>query len=211
MNAYLWITLAASVICLAALLSHFVRLVRLGVPSDFSVPAGDSRKAVLYSFTGAMSPGKKESAYLHLPTYVAGIIYHLGTFLAFSCIPFIIRTGTLPHVLSVFFTGILLVSSACGIGVAVKRIVKKALRHLSNPDDYLSNLLVTVFQLTTAGVLANVAPLPWYYIILSALLLYIPMGKLKHLLYFFAARIHLAYFFGRRGIWPPVKGPEGSL
>ena len=84
MNAYQWITLAAAAYCLAALLFHFFRLIRLGVAQDFSIPAGDPEGAIIYSFTGAMSPNKKESSFLHMPTYLAGIIYHLGTFMAFA-------------------------------------------------------------------------------------------------------------------------------
>jgi hypothetical protein len=36
-------------------------------------------------------------------------------------------------------------------------------------------------------------------------MLYIPAGKLRHTVYFFAARYHLGYFFGWRGVWPPGK------
>jgi hypothetical protein len=205
MNAYYWITLTASVICIGGLLFHFARLVRLGVPVDFSVPAGSPRKAVVYSFTGAMSPKKKESAYLHLPTYSAGILYHLGTFIAFACIPAALWEGALPNAISRLLSGFLIVSAACGMGVFVKRILTKALRKLSNPDDYISNILVTLFQIATAGVLGIGHVQYYYYFILSILLLYIPLGKLKHLLYFFAARIQLGFFFGRRGTWPPLK------
>ena len=199
----------ASVLCLAGLLSHFIRLIRLGLPVNFSTPAGNPGKAVIYSFTGAMSPRKKESAYLHLPTYTAGIIYHIGTFLSLSFIPFIIWGIIQPRELSLCFAGVLLLSIACGLGIVAKRVLKKELRLLSSPDDYISNLLVTLFQFATAIVLIREHIHPFYYIALSLLLLYIPLGKLKHLLYFFAARVHLGYFYGHRGVWPPVNDRKG--
>jgi nitrate reductase gamma subunit len=94
-------------------------------------------------------------------------------------------------------------SGICGIGILVKRINKHELRSLSNPDDYISNILVTVFQLVSALTLIEPVYLPLYFIITSALLLYFPLGKLKHAVYFFAARYHLGVFYGWRNVWPP--------
>ena len=31
------------------------------------------------------------------------------------------------------------------------------------------------------------------------------VGKLKHVVYFFAARYHLGFFYGWRNVWPPHK------
>jgi len=98
-----------------------------------------------------------------------------------------------------------LISFSCGIGILIKRLLKKGLRDLSNPDDYLSNLLVTGFQLMTGIVLLWNQAYPAYFILSSLLLLYFPLSKLKHAIYFFAARYHLGFFFGWRGIWPPKK------
>ena len=50
------------------------------MPKDLSQETGSVKKGIIYSFTGAMSPTAKESAYLHLPTYVAGLLYHAGIF-----------------------------------------------------------------------------------------------------------------------------------
>ena len=93
---YQWLALAALGICVIALLLHFLRLVRLGKPVDFSRPAGTTGKAVRYAFTGAMNPTRKESAFLHLPTYTAGLLYHLGTFLSMFLF-FFILCGLMPE------------------------------------------------------------------------------------------------------------------
>jgi hypothetical protein len=42
-----------------------------------------------------------------------------------------------------------------------------------------------------------------YFIAISLLFLYFPLGKLKHAIYFFAARYQLGFFYGWRGVWPP--------
>ncbi|MCX6250885.1 MAG: hypothetical protein NTX61_09040 [Bacteroidetes bacterium] len=202
---YQWITLGSLGICLINSSIHLLRLVRLGKPTDFSSPAGKVSASVKYSFTGAMNPLKKESAYLHLPTYVAGIIYHLGTFLSIALF-FLIWAGVnLPDILIFPVAPFLLISFACGMGILIKRVVKKGLRDLSAPDDYLSNLLVTFFQLMTGIVLLLGQLIPVYFILSGLLLLYFPFGKLKHAIYFFAARYHLGFFYGWRGIWPQKR------
>jgi len=203
---YQWICLLAFIICFSSLLFHFIRLLRLGSPRDFAKPAGDIKSATLYSFTGAMSPLKKESAFLHIPTYAAGMIYHLGTFCSMLLLFFIWADVVFPKVLALGLSSFMLVSSGCGAGILAKRIVKKGMRELSNPDDYISNILVTAFQLITAlhlllpGMFSAA-----YFLAAASLLLYIPLGKLKHLLYFFSARMQLGFFFGSRGVWPPHR------
>ena len=97
-------------------------------------------------------------------------------------------------------------------------MIKKELRSLSNPDDFISNLLVTLFQIFTLLVistpllLSSYRPtvLKSYYLIFTLLMLYLPVGKLRHTVYFFAARYHLGYFFGKRGVWPPGQLKAGD-
>ena len=115
----------------------------------------------------------------------------------------------LPQALSWGLVAFLLVSALCGIGILLKRMIKKGLRELSNPDDYISNVLVTVFQLLMGLTLVSGKVFtPWLFIAAALLLFYIPLGKLKHLLYFFAARWQLGLFYGRRGVWPPIKNQK---
>jgi nitrate reductase gamma subunit len=200
---YQWLAIIALSICLLSCAYHFYRLISLGNPPEYARRAGHIGKAVRYSFTGAMSPKVKESAYLHMPTYIAGIIYHIGTFLAIILffLPFF---NIWLHGWMIWaVVAIMGISAICGIGILIKRLTKHELRTLSNPDDYISNILVTAFQLITMLVFIDAAFGPAYYIIVSMLLLYFPLGKLKHAVYFFAARYHLGYFYGWRGVWPP--------
>ncbi|MFC2096749.1 hypothetical protein ACFLSI_00300 [Bacteroidota bacterium] len=199
---YNWMTIAAFIICMIACLRHIIKLIRLGNPTDYSKQAGNIPKAIQYSFTKAMSPQKKESAFLHLPTYIAGIFYHLGTFLSIFIFFSVYISLKFNPVASIILTGFLILSGISGLGILIKRIVKKNILALSNPDDFISNILVTLFQFVSAYILlfdnGNIA----YSIISSLLLLYIPLGKLKHAFYFFAARYQLGFFYGWRNIWP---------
>jgi hypothetical protein len=181
---------------------HILRLVKYGKPTDYSKQAGNTAQAIRYSFTGAMSPKHKESAFLHLPTYSAGVIYHLGTFASIGIIIVKEASLTVPSLLLGFLVTAFFVSSGCGMGILIKRIVSAKMRNLSSPDDYISNLLVTLFHVLTAMVLVWPATEQTYYLALALLLLYFPIGKLKHAFYFFAARYHLGFFYGWRGTWP---------
>ena len=203
MTWYLWLVIVALSVCTVSCLYHFYRIVSLGNPPEYARKAGHIGKAVRYSFTGAMSPRNKESAYLHMPTYTAGIIYHLGTFLSIALFfAFLLRLfipGWISPVLAIL-SGL---SAISGIAILVKRISIYQLRSLSNPDDYISNILVTAFQAATSFALFYGGPGISYFIITALLLFYFPLGKLKHAVYFFAARYHLGYFYGWRGVWPP--------
>ena len=228
---YIYLTYISLLVCLSSLLYHFVKIVKLGNPNDLSTPSGNAREAMLYSFIGAMSPTKKESAYLHLPTYAAGLLYHMGTFLCIALLIAALVNLQYPQVVNWVLSAALVISFASGVAILVKRMFSKELRQLSNPDDFISNILVTLFQVATAVYLLGGAPeaafanatasagltaadfagvtatayalTSAYFITASLLLLYIPVGKLKHAVYFFAARYHLAFFYGRRNVWPP--------
>jgi hypothetical protein len=218
---YQWMAIFALAICVAACMFYFVRLLRKGPPLDLSSPAGSTTSGIRYAFTGAMSPARKESAFLHLPTYTAGIFFHLGTFLSLLIFFFSI-SGVLPKGwLATVIVAFIVISSFSGIAILVKRIFKKELRYLSNPDDFISNLLVTLFQLSTISILLPLTVIQSYshivqlsnrptvqlvyYLVFTLLMLYLPVGKLRHTVYFFAARYHLGFFFGRRGVWPAGK------
>jgi len=201
MNWYIIFSLASLAICLIAYNYHLIKIITLGKPKDFSEPKGKIGPAIVYSFTGGMNPKKKESAFFHLPTYIAGIIYHLGTFISIALFFFFLIGTYFNEKIKIFISLFLFLSCLCGIGILIKRIINKDLRSLSNPDDFISNILVTGFQLITALYVIFFTPL--YFIFTGLLLLYLPVGKLKHSIYFFAARYHLGFFYGRRKVWPP--------
>ena len=205
------ISIIALAFCFVMMLSHFVRIVRLGKPKDFSVKSGNVAKGVAYANTVAMMPANKESAYMHLPTYAAGMIYHMGTFL--SLLLFVLSLFNLnsyyPQWLNFVLAACLLISGVCGTVLLIKRFVDKNLHSLANPDDYLSNLFTTLMHFATVIFLlhscsCNTAPYI-YYICATVLFIYMPFGKLRHLVYYFAARYHLGFFYGWRNVWPPKE------
>ena len=226
MTCFFYIAYIAMLFCLTMCALHFLRLIKLGAPKDLSEQSGSVAAGVVYSNTVAMSPFLKESAYKHLPTFTAGVIFHLGNFLAYFCFLFLFFDAVWGFffqyiIISSLIALCLWVSVCCGIGLIIKRLISKKLRPISNMDDYLSVSLVTLFQLFSALLftifvfhdifhLYFSSPVhEWiiiFYFVASALLfIYLPFGKMRHLVYYFAARYHLGFFYGRRGTWPPAK------
>ena len=205
MTVYHWILTISFGICFFICSYLFLQIILAGAPNDRAKSKGNCAAAITYSLTIAMSPTKKETAYRHLPTYTAGIIYHIGTFLSFALLVikyFSIHLTDMIWAVSVIF---LVVSGTCGAAILIKRIALPKMRGLSNPDDYISNILVTGFHFLSALTAFNTTYVNVLFVYSSVLLVYIPAGKLKHVIYFFTSRIHLGIFYGRRGVWS-LKG-----
>jgi hypothetical protein len=158
--------------------------------------------AVLYSLTGAMLPWKKESARRHTAVYILGVGYHLGVFLGFTWLIAFLLDADVPQVVRSLSAGLLALTALCGLALLVRRVADPKLRYFSNPDDYVSNIMVTTFQAVTAAGLIRSDLIPGIFISAGILLLYIPLGKLRHAIYFVLARVYLGQFYGRRGVWP---------
>jgi len=211
---YQYLSLGCLLVCLCACTWHFIRLVRLGKPKDLSKKSGNIPRAEVYSYTVSMLPNQKESAYLHIPSFTAGVFFHIGTFigLLLFVVSFFISPEVLEgfHILNIWLILAwlmllgLVAGIICGLLLFLKHFFSKTLRALSTLDDYLSCFLTTAFQAFTAIYLVfGDGFAPYYYILVSVLLLYLPVGKLRHVVYFFAARYHLGFFYGWRNSWPP--------
>ncbi len=204
------IALAATAFCFCGLFGFFVRIVRLGKPNDLSEKSGDTTKGIVYSNTKAMMPQNKESAFLHLPSYVSGILFHIGIFtcllvFVLSFFPFFNRWISGADKIHYIIAAVLAITAGCGYLLFFKRLFSNDLRTLSNLDDFISNALVSTFQLMT--MLYLIFPtsrvfVVLYYIAVILLFLYMPFGKLRHAVYYFAARYHLGFFYGWRNVWP---------
>lgn len=203
MAVYYWIAVSCFIIFLLSFSFGILFLLFKKEKTDFAPSKGNVPKAIWYSFTSAMSPLKKESAYLHLPTYTAGLIYHFGTFFSFIIVLFIFFKIHLPAWFEISGSILLCISIVCGLGILLKRIIKHEIRSFSHTDDYFSNILVTGFHfIVLLYLIRHEILLSLYLIYFAFLFLYIPIGKLKHSFYFFSARIYLSKFYGKRGVWP---------
>jgi len=196
-----WILIACFGAFVGASLFMCARVAVSARAFDPSKPRRSAWAGVAYSFTGAMSPLKKESARRHWPTYLLGLFFHGGVFFAFAWLVALFLDTRAPLPLARISAACLLATALCGAALLVKRIVKSNLRRLSCPDDYFSNMLVVGFQVLTAAAVVDASVTGALFVYAAALFLYIPLGKLRHAIYFPLARIYLGEFFGRRGVW----------
>ena len=134
MSWYIWTSLAALLFCVVLLGEYFVRLLKHGSPKDLSQKSGNIAQAVCYSCIGAMSPMQKESAYLHLPTYTAGIFFHIGNFLAIAVyllftlaviFNFQIPIESATNLVVMILAAIIFIAAVCGMALFIKRLAKK--------------------------------------------------------------------------------------
>lgn len=202
LTTYQWFAVAGFLFCVGFCTFYFWRIIKAGRPTDLATQAGNPKSGVWYAFTGAMHPARKESAYLHKATYGAGLVYHAGTFFAMLAFFLLLAGTSFTPFWANLFSIVLVVTGIAGFGILVKRLKDIRLKTLSNPDDYIANILVTAFQWLTATALLNAQASPVLWVLGGVLFIYIPLGKLRHCVFFFAARYHLGYFYGWRGVWP---------
>ena len=86
------------------------------------------------------------------------------------------------------------------LGLFAKRGTKSYMKAISSADDFLANLLVQLYLL--GGCLTAFLPSANAFWRLGAilLLLYVPLGKIYHMLLFFVSRALFGLQFGRRGV-----------
>ena len=167
--------------------------------------AGDPAAGVRYAFTKAMLPQAKESVRMHLPSYAAGMVFHLGTFVAFGLVALTLARIGLPRRSCGSGGSPRWPAPLGGLALLAKRALTPHLRGLSTPDDFVANLLTTSF-VVLAGAASLHPPLQAAWLVAAAVLLvYVPIGKIRHCFFFFSSRAYLGAFFGYRGTFPSPR------
>lgn len=175
---------------------------RRALPVDKSPLKGSPSHGISYAFTLGMMPWAKESTRIHMIAYLRGIGFHIGIFTALGALIISPFWGNLPALLSTLLMIILGVGSLLGAAGGVMRIVEHNLRGLSIPDDHFAVWLVTLWMAVAAFSVRNEAFLVAFYFLSAVTLAYVPVGKIRHCLYFFFSRIFFGKFFGRRAVFP---------
>ncbi len=201
MTASRWFLLACLAVSAAASIRHCLGVLRKFRSDDPAETRGSVFRAVVYSLTLAMSPTRKESARRHVPTYALGLIFHGGIAVAFVWLAIFFAGVSVPADFAAVSVIVLAASTAACLALLVKRATRAKLRHISTPDDYFSNALLAGFEVLAIVALLDVDCIPFFLMYGGVLLLYVPLGKLRHALYFVFARVYLGLFFGKRGVW----------
>jgi hypothetical protein len=126
---------------------------------------------------------------------------HIGVFVGiFKALILIINPNFGP-LSPVVFGPIFGIAICCGLYLFFRRIFTPNMRYMSSPEDYFS-VLVTVYFLIIA--LSHELGMMNSGLFLSGsslVFIYIPLGKLRHALFFFIARAEYGSRLGYRGIY----------
>jgi len=167
---------------------------------DPSPSKGSDKLGVLYAFTLGMLPWKKESARLHWLVYLRGISFHAGIFAGILVLILSIFNVTSHNVLSLVLSVLMWIGVISGVASIVSRAADPKLRGISNPDDYVSPALITLFILTGALHFIGLLGTVYFYVVTSILCLYLPWSKVRHCVYFFFSRGKIGAMMGHRGL-----------
>jgi len=205
----------AALVLLAAVavsLTGFVVLrLRFGpVPPSLAPARGSAGAGIAYAFTVAFAPWAKESASRHLPSYLAGIAYHLAVFASLLRLILSLFGVALEAWVDEVLAAVLVPGLACGLALLAKRCADARLRAISVPEDFFANALV---DLVLASAVVNAfqpSVLPVFQLLGAVLILYAPLGKLRHMVMLLTSRRALGATFGRRGVRPAERGGGAS-
>ena len=194
--------MASLAIALVSLAILITRTLAFGRKPSYSRAQGSPGRGLLYAFGQGMMPWEKESAASHLPTFIAGIVYHAAIFGAIALLVAHLVPLTLPSVILKILRLVILAGLLSGLGLLVKRFAVSGMRAISCPDDFVANVLVDLFLAAAFAVTLLNGAQPYFFVAAIVLFLYVPAGKIRHCLFFFYTRILFGIFFGRRGVLP---------
>jgi hypothetical protein len=170
------------------------------LPFDRSPAKGSPGWGLMYAFTLGMAPWAKESTRLHSIAYLRGIAFHVGIFAGLPALIASPAWSLIPPLAVWLFAAVIGFGALMGLAGEVMRWAEANLRRLSTPDDHASVWAVTIFMALTAAALISPAFLPAMYVAAGALLIYAPLGKIRHCIYFFFSRRFYGLFVGRRAV-----------
>jgi len=205
------LAVAAAVFCMTAFIIRLRVFLRLAVPKDRSQPKGDPKAGAVYALSMGMMPWAKESTRRHALAYLRGVGFHLAIFLVLVLFLVSPWLGSIPGTLRI------VLAVLCGFGSMLallgffSRFIEASLKALSTPDDYFAILLVSLFLASSAVMLLNVALLPLFYLVAALTFVYMPLGKIRHCIYFVFSRLFFGRFFGRRAVLPHSQQQDMSV
>jgi len=194
------LALVGLLFAVGALAWRWRRTVQRPLPVDRSLAKGSPQQGVTYAFTLGMAPWAKESTRIHRIAYLRGIAFHVGIFAGLVALLISPWWDLLPDLASWLLIALAGSGAIFGFAGEVMRRAEHNLRALSTADDHASVLLVSLFL--TAVTVALIVPtwMPVMYAVGAVMLVYMPLGKIRHCIYFFFSRRFFGLFVGRRAV-----------
>lgn len=194
------IVLVSLGICLLGIALRIRQIMNRPFKSDLARPQGSIRRGILYAFTLGMAPWEKESTRQHWLAYLRGIFFHVGIFMAFGVLIASPWLALIPKVIIWLAAAVTGLGAVFGFAGIAMRLMGENERALSLPDDYFSVFLSSLFTALAFVALLVPGALPVFYIVTAILLVYIPVSKIRHCVYFFYSKFFFGMGYGRRGV-----------
>lgn len=196
------VALAGLAVAVLGLALRWAETAARPTPVDRAPARGDPGRGMLYAFTLGMAPWTKESTRIHTAAYLRGVGFHLGIFIGLIAAAVMPFWTAIPPAVREVAALVLAIGAMLGVAGSTMRLREPHLRALSTTDDHASIWLVTAFLAVAALALWQVRFAPLMYLSAGVMLAYIPLGKIRHCMYFFFAKGHFGRFGGRRGVLP---------
>lgn len=171
-------------------------------PVDRAVPKGNLKSGVLYAYTLGMAPWSKESTRRHAIAYLRGVAFHTGIFLGLLILVASPWLGGVPQIGRIILGICTAAGTLFGFAGLLARFVEPNLKALSTGDDYFAVLVVSLFLASEALWLFVPQALVFFYLVSAAMLVYAPLGKIRHCFYFAYSRLFYGRFIGSRAVLP---------
>lgn len=202
--------LAAVAVMAVSLAVQWRTVARLPAPGELAAQRGRAGAGVRYAFTTAFLPWAKESGRRHPFGYATGVVLHMAAVLALGLALWSVGQP-LPAAAWAGGSVVAVLGLGCvaGLGLLVRRVVSARLRALSVGDDYLSAATVTAVVAAALGAVIAAVPVQVLHVSAAVLALYVPLGKLRHMVFLAPSRVYWGRNLGRRGVLPPPR-PVGE-
>ncbi len=201
------LALAALLFSVGAFASRWAQTQQLTFARDLSVPKDSAGRGILYAFTLGMAPWSKESTRIHMIAYLRGIAFHIGIFAGLAALLASPWFDAVPSVIRILFALVTGSGAVMGAAGGIMRIAEHNLKAISTPDDHAAVWLVSFFLVAMTLALVSSAFLPVMYVFAAVMLVYAPISKIRHCIYFYFGRLFYGMHIGRRGI---VRGLEAA-
>lgn len=191
----------SAIFCVVGLAYRLWRAFQHPGPGDLARARGAVGRGVVYAFTLGMLPWEKPARSPKFwVAYVRGVLFHLGAFAGLATLAVSPWLGKLPLAVRIALLVSVGVGLMAGLLGLFMRLANGELRGLSIPDDYVSLILVVIFLAGAWIVLEDPSRRALFWLLSSPMLLYIPLGKIRHCVYFFLSRLYYGVSSGRLGL-----------
>ena len=170
---------------------------------DYSRRAGRPAQGILYSFTAAMLPTHKETVRLHPGKFAIGMLMHSGVFLSLAALLIFLVAPEMGAKAFHLIRPISALALLATLFLLIRRRSSETMHVMSAPEDYLAALATFGFLLVSLLWSAHELSPRVGQIYTALLFIYLPLGKLRHAVFFFAARGEYGRRLGHRGVYPP--------